>query len=89
VKAFIRLHGTLGKSDALDARALARRGDERHAVLPRCCDPLSPACARNPAPLLGSTTHRSCGPTELPHAGTRGEHDGTIGSIQRRPLLSR
>lgn len=35
VKAFIRSHGTLGKSDAIDARALARYGIERHASLPR------------------------------------------------------
>lgn len=30
VKAFIRSLGTLGKSDAIDARALARYGEERH-----------------------------------------------------------
>lgn len=35
VKAFIRSFGTLGKSDALDARALARYAEERHARLPR------------------------------------------------------
>ncbi len=35
VKAFIRSFGTLGKSDALDARALARYGAERQASLPR------------------------------------------------------
>ena len=35
VKAFIRSFGTLGKSDALDARALARYGAERHAGLAR------------------------------------------------------
>lgn len=35
VKAFIRSLGTLGKSDAIDARALARYGRERHAMLPR------------------------------------------------------
>ncbi|WP_336814938.1 IS110 family transposase [Bosea sp. MMO-172] len=35
VKAFIRSFGTLGKSDALDARALARYGAERHASLTR------------------------------------------------------
>ena len=35
VKAFIRSHGTLGKTDALEARALARYGQERHAALPR------------------------------------------------------
>jgi len=35
VKAFIRSHGTLGKSDAIDARALTRYGQERHATLPR------------------------------------------------------
>ncbi len=35
VKAFIRSFGTLGKSDALDARALARYAQERHARLPR------------------------------------------------------
>lgn len=35
VKAFIRSLGTLGKSDAIDARALARYGQERHAVLVR------------------------------------------------------
>jgi transposase len=35
VKAFIRSYGTLGKSDALDARALARYGAERHARLSR------------------------------------------------------
>lgn len=33
VKAFIRSFGTLGKSDAIDARALARYGDERQAIL--------------------------------------------------------
>ena len=33
VKAFIRSFGTLGKSDAIDAAALARYGAERHAVL--------------------------------------------------------
>jgi transposase len=35
VKAFIRSFGTLGKSDAIDARALARYGQERHRQLPR------------------------------------------------------
>jgi transposase len=34
VKAFIRSFGTLGKTDAIDARALARYGQERHAGLP-------------------------------------------------------
>lgn len=35
VKAFIRFFGILGKSDAIDARALARYGAERHASLAR------------------------------------------------------
>lgn len=35
VKAFIRSWGTLGKSDSIDARALARYGAERHERLPR------------------------------------------------------
>ena len=35
VKAFIRSFGTLGKTDAIDARALAQYGQERHARLPR------------------------------------------------------
>ena len=35
VKAFVRSFGTLGKSDAIDAEALARYGAERHAVLTR------------------------------------------------------
>ena len=35
VKAFIRSFGTLGKSDAIDARALARYGAERQASLHR------------------------------------------------------
>lgn len=35
VKAFIRSLGTLAKTDALDARALARYGQERHDRLPR------------------------------------------------------
>jgi transposase len=35
VKAFIRSRGTLGKSDGIDARGLARYGQERHAELPR------------------------------------------------------
>jgi len=35
VKAFIRSLGTLAKTDALDARALARYGAERHAALTR------------------------------------------------------
>lgn len=35
VKAFIRSFGTLGKTDAIDARALATYGRERHARLPR------------------------------------------------------
>lgn len=35
VKAFIRSLGTLGKTDALDARALARYGQERHDRLSR------------------------------------------------------
>jgi len=39
VKAFIRSFGTLGKSDALDARALARYGTERHASLARWSAP--------------------------------------------------
>ena len=33
VKAFIRSFGTLGKTDAIDARALARYGEERHRSL--------------------------------------------------------
>ena len=33
VKAFIRSFGTLGKTDAIDARALARYGKDRHAEL--------------------------------------------------------
>lgn len=35
VKAFIRSFGTLGKTDAIDARALARYGAERHTALAR------------------------------------------------------
>jgi transposase len=35
VKAFIRSFGTLGKTDAIDARALAAYGRERHAKLAR------------------------------------------------------
>lgn len=35
VKAFIRSLGRLGKSDTIDARGLARYGQERHAVLAR------------------------------------------------------
>jgi transposase len=35
VKAFIRSFGTLGKNDDIDARALARYGQERHLQLPR------------------------------------------------------
>jgi transposase len=35
VKAFIRSFGTLGKSDAIDARALARYGAERQTILPQ------------------------------------------------------
>src|SRR5580658_4471874 len=35
VKAFIRSFGTLGKTDAIDARALRRYGCERHAGLTR------------------------------------------------------
>jgi transposase len=35
VKAFIRSFGTLGKTDAIDARALARYGRERQRDLPR------------------------------------------------------
>ena len=35
VKAFIRSLGTLGKTDAIDARALARYGQERHDTLLR------------------------------------------------------
>jgi len=35
VKAFIRSFGVLGKTDAIDAKALARYGQERHADLPR------------------------------------------------------
>lgn len=35
VKAFIRSFGTLGKTDAIDARALARYGQERHTQLAR------------------------------------------------------
>jgi transposase len=34
VKAFIRSFGTLGKTDAIDAKALARYGTERHQQLP-------------------------------------------------------
>ena len=37
VKAFIRSLGTLAKTDALDARALARYGQERHDRLERWC----------------------------------------------------
>jgi transposase len=40
VKAFIRSLGRLGKTDAIDARGLARYGQERHAGLPRW----QPAC---------------------------------------------
>ncbi len=39
VKAFIRSFGTLGKSDAIDAQALARYGTERHATLTRWVAP--------------------------------------------------
>jgi transposase len=35
IKAFIRSFGTLGKTDAIDARALARYGQERDAMLAR------------------------------------------------------
>ena len=35
IKAFIRSHGVLGKTDAIDARQLALYGRERHESLPR------------------------------------------------------
>lgn len=35
VRAYIRSFGTLGKTDTLDAQALARYGQDRHARLPR------------------------------------------------------
>jgi transposase len=35
VKSFIRSFGTMGKTDAIDARGLTRYGQERHAELPR------------------------------------------------------
>jgi transposase len=35
LKAFIRSRGTLGKTDVIDAQALVRYGQERHAELPR------------------------------------------------------
>lgn len=35
VKAFIRSHGVMGKTDLIDARWLARYGQERHGTLPR------------------------------------------------------
>lgn len=44
VKAFIRSHGTLGKTDAIDARALARYGLERHDRLPRWCPKSEDQC---------------------------------------------
>lgn len=52
VKAFIRSYGTLGKSDALDARALARYGAERHARLIRW---QAPAPARERLQVLVRT----------------------------------
>jgi transposase len=39
VKSFIRSFGTLGKTDAIDARALAAYGRERHAKLARWQEP--------------------------------------------------
>jgi transposase len=45
VKSFIRSLGTLAKTDAIDARALARYGQERHADLP-CWQPPEAARAR-------------------------------------------
>lgn len=39
VKAFIRSFGTLAKTDAIDARALARYGEERHRSLQRWQEP--------------------------------------------------
>lgn len=39
VKAFIRSYGTLAKTDAIDARALARYAQERHPYLPRWTPP--------------------------------------------------
>lgn len=41
VKAFIRSHGVLAKTDAIDAKWLARYGQERHATLPRWKAPAS------------------------------------------------
>jgi transposase len=35
IKAFVRSHGVLGKSDAIDARWIARYGEERHKSLTR------------------------------------------------------
>jgi transposase len=45
VKSFIRSLGTLAKTDAIDARALARYGQERYADLP-CWQPPEAARAR-------------------------------------------
>jgi transposase len=39
VKAFIKSYGVLGKTDAIDAKWLARYGQERHAALPRWSAP--------------------------------------------------
>jgi len=54
VKAFIRSFGTLGKSDAIDAQALARYGAERHAALARWVQP-DPVRAELQALVLART----------------------------------
>ena len=48
VKAFIRSFGTLGKTDAIDAMALARYGQERHAQFAAGRRPTMNAIGRGP-----------------------------------------
>lgn len=84
VKAFIRSYGILGKSDSIDARALARYGAERHQRLPRWCTP-DPMRARLQALVR---TRRSLVNERTAHNNRLGAPGGKVAAPYLKKLIA-
>lgn len=84
VKAFIRSWGTLGKSDSIDARALARYGAERHDRLARWRAP-DPMRARLQALVR---TRRDLVDARTAHTNRLGAPGGKMAAPYLKPLIA-
>lgn len=84
VKAFIRSYGTLGKSDSIDARALARYGAERHERL-TCWRVPDPMCTRLQVLVR---TRRDLVDARTAHSNRLGAPGGSVAAPYLKELIA-